>query len=139
MRPFYVLCAAALATAGAFADEPAVEQDFRKIAADGCKNRGDDFIVRGMVNTATEDTLVLSDLAGSRQTMSVALPGRGLLAGLRGVIGKSREEKVYQRLQALHDDSTVVRVTLTCKGQATPVARNITYRTKDGAEESISY
>ena len=139
MRRFYVLCAAALATAGAFADEPAVEQDFSKIASDGCKSRGDDFIVRGMVSTATEDTLVLSDLAGSRKTMSVALPGRGPLAGLRGVIGKSREEKVYQRLQALHDDSTVVRVTLTCKGDATPVARNITYRTKDGSEETISY
>ena len=139
MRPFYALCAAALATASAFADEPAVEQDFSEIAADGCKNRGDDFIVHGLVSTATEDTLVLADPAGSRKTMSVALPGRGPLAGLRGVIGKSREEKVFQRLQELHDDSSIVRVTLTCKGQATPVARNISYRTKDGSEETISY
>ena len=139
MRPFYGLCAAALATAGAFADEPAVEQDFSEIALDGCKNRGDDFIVHGLVSTATEDALVLSDPAGSRMTMSVALPGRGPLAGLRGVIGKSREEKVYQRLQELHDTSTIVRVTLTCKGHATPVARNISYRTKDGSEETISY
>jgi len=139
MRPLYVLCAAALATAGALADEPAVEQEFNKIASDGCKNRGDDFIVRGMVSKANEDTLVLSDLPPSRRTMSVALPGRGPLAGLRGVIGKSREEKVYERLQALHDNGTVVVVTLTCKGNATPVARNISYKTADGSDESISY
>ena len=139
MRRFYVLCAAALATAGAFADEPAVEQDFSDVALDGCKDRGHDFIVQGLVSTATEDTLVLADPAGSRKTMSIALPGRGPLAGLRGVVGKSREEKVYQRLQELHNNSTVVRVTLTCKGHATPVARNISYRTKDGSEETISY
>ena len=135
----YLLCAAALASAGAFADQPAVEQDFSEIASDGCKDRGGDFIVRGMVSSANEDTLVLSDLSNSRSTLSVALPGRGPLAGLRGVIGKSREEKVYQRLQALHDNDTVVLVTLTCKGNAAPVARNISYRTADGAEESISY
>jgi hypothetical protein len=135
----YVLCAAVLATAGTFADEPAVEHDFGKIASEGCKNRGDDFIVRGMVSQANEDTLVLSDLSNSRSTLSVALPGRGPLAGLRGVIGKSREEKVHERLQALHEDNTVLLVTLTCKGNATPVARNISYRTADGSEESISY
>lgn len=139
MRPIHALYAVALATAGAFADEPAVEQDFSEIASDGCKNRGDDFIVRGMVSKANEDTLVLADLSNSRSTLSVALPGRGPLAGLRGVVGKSREEKVYQRLQALHDTDTVVVVTLTCKGNATPVARNISYTTADGSEESISY
>ena len=32
MRPLYLLSAAALATAGSFADEPAVEQDFSEIA-----------------------------------------------------------------------------------------------------------
>lgn len=143
MKAVYALCAtglaAALATAGAFADQPAVEQDFEKIASDGCQNRGDDFIVRGMVNSANEDTLVLSDLSNSRRTLAVSLPGRGPLAELRGVIGKSREEKVYERLQELHDDSSVVTVTLTCKGNATPVARSISYQAADGTEETISY
>jgi hypothetical protein len=139
MRPLYVLCVAALVTAGAFADEPAVERDFDEIASDGCKNRGGDFVVRGMVSKVNEDALVLSDVSNSRRTLSVALPGRGPLAGLRGVFGKSREEKVYERLQALHDDDTVVVVTMTCKGNAAPVARNISFRTEDGAEESISY
>jgi hypothetical protein len=139
MRLFYALFAAALATAGAFADKPAVEHDLSEIASDGCKNRGDDFIVRGMVSQANEDTLVLSALSNSRRTLSVALPGHGPLAGLRGVIGRSREEKVHERLQALQDNDTVVVVTLTCKGNATPVARNISYRAADGSEESISY
>ena len=139
MRPFYVLSVAALATAWAFADQPAVEQDFSEIASHGCKNRGSDFIVRGMVSKANEDSLVLSDPSNSRLTLSVTLPGRGPLAGLRGVIGESREEKVYERLQALHDDSTVVTVTMTCKGDASPVARNISFRAEDGSEESISY
>jgi hypothetical protein len=141
MRPFFGLSVAALATAGALADQPAVEQDFSEIASHGCKDRGGDFIVRGMVSKANEDLLVLTDPANSnsRLTLSVVLPGRGPLAGLRGVVGKSREEKVYERLQALHDNSTVVSVTMTCKGDAAPVARNISFRTKDGTEESISY
>ena len=139
MRPFYLLSAVALATAGALADPPAVEQNLSEIASDGCKNRGGDFVVRGMVSKANEDSLVLSDLSNSRRTLSVTLPGRGPLAGLRGVIGKSREEKVYERLQALHDNNTVVVVTMTCKGNAAPVARNISFRTEDGSEESISY
>jgi hypothetical protein len=141
MKLFYVLYAAALAaaTAGALADSPAVEEDFSEIASEGCKNRGEDFVLRGMVSTANEDALVLSDISNSRSTLSIALPGRGPLAGLRGAFGKSREEKVHERLQALQDDDTVVTVTMTCKGNAAPVARNISFRGADGSEESISY
>jgi hypothetical protein len=138
MKLLHVLCAAALATV-AFADEPAVEQEFDQIASDGCKRRDGDFIIRGMVSNANENTLVLSAPANSRRTVSVELPGRGPLARVRGVFGKSREERVDQLLNRLRDTDTLVVVTLKCKGNATPVARNISYRNADGSEGSISY
>jgi hypothetical protein len=139
MKLLHVLCAAALASTVAFADEPAVEQEFDQIASDGCKRRDGDFIIRGMVSNANENTLVLSAPANSRRTVSVELPGRGPLARVRGVFGKSREERVDQLLNRLRDTDTLVVVTLKCKGNATPVARNISYRNADGSEGSISY
>ena len=139
MRPFYVLCAAAFATTGALANEPAVERDFSDIAADGCRNRDGDFIVRGLVSNANEDTLVLAAPTNSRSTVSVTLPGRGPFARVRGVFGKSREERVDQMLNDLRDTDTLVVVTMKCKGNATPVARSISYRNADGSEGSISY
>lgn len=135
----YALFAAALTATSLFADQPAVEQEFSELATEGCKNRDGDLIVRGMVNNATEDTLVLSDLVGSRSTISVTLPGRGFFAPVRGVFGKSREEKVDEVLNELRERDAVVVVTLKCKGNATPVARSISYKNDDGSEGAITY
>jgi hypothetical protein len=49
------------------------------------------------------------------------------------------KETVDQRLNGLRENQTPVVVTLKCKGNATPVARNISYRTEDGSRGSISY
>lgn len=139
MRQLYLLCAAALAPALATAAEPAIEAEFREIAEDGCKNKNSDYIVRGMVSSANENTLVLAGLDNSRLTLSVDLPGRGPFAGVRGAFGKSREERVNEQLQRLHDDSVPVVVTFTCKRDAAPVARTITFTNLDGTRGSISY
>jgi hypothetical protein len=139
MKRVYVLCLAVLGPTLATAAEPAVEQEFREVAENGCKNRNRDFIVQGMVSNATENTLVLAALDNSRLTLSVELPGRGPFAGLRGAFGKSREERVDEKLNQLRDDSVPVVVTFTCKGDATPVARSITFTDEDGSRGSISY
>ena len=139
MKRAYLLCLATLGPAVATAAEPAVEQEFREIAENGCKDRNRDFVVQGMVSNATENTLVLAGLDNSRLTLSVVLPGRGPFAGLRGAFGKSREERVDEKLNQLRDDSVPVAVTFTCKGDATPVARSITFRNEDGSRGSISY
>jgi hypothetical protein len=139
MRFSQLLCAATLVATAASADNTAVEQEFRKLAGDGCRNRDGDFIVRGMVSNATEDTVVLSDPSDSSSTLSLTLPGRGPFARVRGVFGKSREETVDQQLNGLRENRTPVVVTLKCKGNATPVARNISYRNQDGSRASISY
>ena len=138
MRPFYVLYAAALATAGAFADEPAVEQDFRKIAADGCKNRGDDIVVRGMVSRPLK-TRWCSRISPAHVDGVGRAPRSRPIGGTTGRDWQEQRGKSLPTTSSASRQLYVVRVTLTCKGRATPVARNITYRTKDGAEESISY
>jgi hypothetical protein len=139
MRQVYLLCAAALAPALASAAEPAVEAEFSEIAEDGCKNRNRDFIVRGLVSSANENTLVLAAVDNSRLTLSVELPGRGPFARVRGAFGKSREERVDEQLNQLRDDSVPVVVAFTCKGDAAPVARTITFTNLDGSRGSISY
>ena len=128
-----------MASAIAMAAEPAIEQEFREIAEDGCKDRNRDYIVQGMVSSANENTLVLADVDNSRLTLSVELPGRGPLAGVRGVFGKSREERVNEQLNQLRERSVPVSVTFTCKRDAAPVARAITFTNVDGSRGSIAY
>ena len=68
MKPLYSLVVTALAAStSALAYTPAEERDFSEFAATGCRNRDGDFIIRGMVSSATEDTLVLSGSTGLPQ------------------------------------------------------------------------
>jgi hypothetical protein len=55
----------------------AEERDFGEFAASGCKNRNGHFIIRGLVSSANEGTLVLADPTNAQSTTSVSLPGRG--------------------------------------------------------------
>jgi hypothetical protein len=127
------------AASAALAYKPAVEQEFSEIAAGGCRNRDGDFIVRGMVSSANEETLVLSDPDSPRSTISVTLPGRGPLARAKGVFGKNKYEASDQRLNQLRETRTPVVVTLKCRGQGTPTARQINYENSDGTNASISF
>ena len=68
------------------------EEEFNQIASGGCRNRDGDFIIRGLVSNANEDTVVLSDPDDSRDTMSLSLPGRGPLQRVKGVIGENKHE-----------------------------------------------
>jgi hypothetical protein len=128
-----------LAAGAAFAYKPAIEQEFSNVASQGCRNRDGDFIIRGLVSSADEDTVVLSDPESPRSTLSVTLPGRGPLARAKGVFGKSKYEASDERLNDLRNTRTPVVVTLKCKGGGTPVARNISYEASDGSQVSISF
>jgi hypothetical protein len=116
-------------SASAFADTPAEERDFGEFAAAGCKNRNGDFIIRGLVSSANEGTLVLADPTNSRTTTSVTLPGRG---------GGSREA-TNQTLSELRSSRTPVVVTMKCKGDGTPIAQEISYTNLDGTHGAISF
>ena len=138
MRHIYLVAAFAVSTS-AFAYQPAEERDFGEFAASGCRNRDGDFIIRGIVSSANEDTLVLSDPIDSNSTMSVALPGRGPFARARGVFGTSKREASDKQLNELRSSNTAVVVTLKCKGDATPLAREISYINPDGTHAAISF
>jgi len=127
------------AATAVFAYKPVVEQQFSDVADSGCRNRDGDFIVRGMVSSANEDTVVLSDPNSSRSTISVTLPGRGFFARAKGVFSKSKHETTDERLHALRESKTTVVVTLKCRGSGTPVARNISFEESDGGTASISF
>ena len=139
MRLFILTTTAFLAASSAFAFEPAVERDFDDIASTGCSNRDGDFIVRGMVSNANENTLVLSDPIDARSTLSVTLPGRGPFARVKGAFTKGKYEASAERLNELRTAQEPVVVTLECKGNGTPVARNISYEDSDGERGSISF
>ena len=128
-----------LAASSAVAFKPAVEREFDDIVSHGCNNRNGDFIVRGMVSNANENTLVLSDPANARSTLSVTLPGRGPFARAKGVFTKGKYEASAERLNELRTARSPVVVTLECKGNGTPLARNISYENSDGTQGSISF
>ena len=129
MKLIHLATTALAASAPAFADTPAEERDFGEFAATGCKNRNGDFIIRGLVSSANEGTLVLSDLTSPRTTTSVTLPGRG---------GGSREA-TNQTLSELRSSRTPVVVTMECKGDGTPIAQEISYTSLDGTHGAISF
>ncbi len=139
MRLFLLTAAVGLAATNAFAFKPAVEREFDDIASSGCSNRDGDFIVRGMVSNANENTLVLSDPLDARSTLSVTLPGRGPFARVKGAFTKGKYEASAERLNELRRAREPVVVTLECKGNGTPVARNISYEDSDGTRGSISF
>jgi hypothetical protein len=138
-RVLLLLLATAVTGCAAFSYEPAGEEAFTQIASGGCRNRDGDFIIRGFVSNADEDTVVLSDPDDSRTTMSLALPGRGPLQRVKGVFGRNKYEATDARLNELREARTPVVVTLRCQGDGTPIARSLSYRNGDGERESISY
>ena len=132
MRHLWVSLLAMLGTAcAAFSYEPAGEQEFQQIASGGCRNRDGDFIIRGLVSNADEDTVVLFDPDDSRTTLTLSLPGRGPL--------QRAKEATDAQLNELREARTPVVVTLRCQGDDTPVARSLSYVNAEGSRESISY
>ena len=139
MKRILLIGTTLLVGSAAFAYEPAEERELSDIAANGCRDRDGDFIVRGLVGNATKDTVVLADPADERTSMSLTLPGRGPLARVRGAFGTSKHEAAEIRLNELRADGTPVVATLRCRGNGTPTARNISYFTADGSRESITF
>jgi hypothetical protein len=123
----------------AFSYEPAGEQEFQQIASGGCRNRDGDFMIRGFVSTADEDTVVLFDPDDSRSTISLSLPGRVPLERVKGAFARNKYEATAARFNELRDDRIPVVVTLRCQGDGTPIARSLSYVNEDGDRESISY
>ena len=129
MKHIYLVATALAVSASALADTPAEERAFDEFAASGCQNRNGDFIIRGVVSSANEGTFVLADPTNSRITTSVALPGGG---------GGNREA-TDQTLSQLRTRGTAVVVTLECKGDATPLAKHVSYVNPDGTHSAISF
>jgi hypothetical protein len=128
VKHIYLMATALAISSSAFADTPVEERDFGEFAAAGCKNRNGDFIIRGLVSSANEGTLVLADPTNSRTTTSVTLSGRG-----------GSREATNQKLSELRSSRTPVVVTMECKGDGTPLARAISYVNLDGTNGAISF
>ena len=139
MRSFIFTTTALLAASSAFAYKPTVEREFAEVASRGCSNRDADFMVRGMVSNANENTLVLSDPRDEGSTISVTLPGRGPFARVKGVFTKAKYEASAERLNQLRSTRSPVVVTMECKGNGTPIARNISFANSDGTQASIAF
>ena len=139
MRQLSLLLAMSATGCSAFSYEPAGEQEFQQIASGGCRNRDGDFMIRGFVSSADEDTVVLFDPDDSRTTISLALPRSGPLQSVKGVFGRNKYEATAAQLRELREDRIPVVVTLRCQGDGTPIARSLSYLDEDGDRASISY
>lgn len=139
MKPITLISVALLTGCAGLSYEPTQEQAFGQAAVQGCSSNNGRFIVRGNVSQAYENTVVLSDPADPRSTMSVTLPGRGTLARLRGIVGTSKYEASRQRLNELGASGTPVVVTLECQGGNAPLARDISFVNEDGSRGAISF
>ena len=139
VRPILLACIALSVSGTVAAYKPAEERELSEVAATGCSNKDGEFIVRGLVSNATEDTVILSDTADDRTTMAIKLPGRGIFARAKGVFGTSKYETTEAMLNHLRDDSTPIVVTARCHGKGTPSALNISYVLEGGERESITF
>ena len=127
-----------VAASPAFAQRPAVEREFEDVASRGCKNRDGAFIVRALVSSANDDTLVLADPLDTRNTISATLPGRGPLARVKNAFSKGNEASA-ERLNDLRAQRSMVTVTLECKRAGAPMVRDISFRDSGGAQAAISF
>src|SRR5688572_30783374 len=134
-----ILTALAASSAACVAYTPAQERDFSEFASSRCKNRDGDFIIRGIVSSADEDKVVLSDPRTPLSRVSVTLPGRTPFALVRGVFGTSKHEVGNERLKDLRASHSLVQVTLKCEGGARPQAQEISYANSDGTHAAISF
>jgi hypothetical protein len=137
MKSILAIFIATSAGCAAFSYEPAGEQEFARIASGGCANRDGDFFIRGMLSTADDDSVVLSDPSNPRTTMVLPLPGRGPLVRANGTAGKHAANAA--RMSELRDARTPVVVTLRCRSDGTPIARSIDYPNANGSRASILY
>ena len=139
MRSLLLTTTVLLAASSAFAYKPTVEREFDDVALHGCSNHDADFMVRGMVSAATEETLVLSDPRDERKHDIRNTARQRPARKAKGVFTKGKYEASAERLNQLRSTRSPVVVTLECKGNGTPVARNISFANSDGTQASISF
>jgi hypothetical protein len=136
MKPVVYLSLALLASCASY--QPTREVSFATIAGGGCG--GDDqVIVRGQVGNATENSFVLTDPSEPTSSIAVSLPGRGVLARLKGMVGTNKYEESREVLTRLKADGSPVTVTLNCEGNAAPTAHNLSYTNPDGSRSLITF
>lgn len=137
MKPvLYLSVVALLASCASY--QATREVSFATVAGGGCGGAGQ-VIVRGQVSSATENSIVLTDPDEPTSSMAVRLPGRGMVARLKGMVGTSKYEESNAVLTRLKADGSPVTVTLDCKGNTAPTAQNLSYTTSDGSRSSITF
>ncbi len=136
MKPVLYLSLALLASCASY--QATREVSFATVARGGCGGDGL-VIVRGQVSNATENSIVLTDPGEPTSSIAVRLPGRGVVARLKGMVGTNKYEESHEVLTRLKADGSPVTVTLDCKGNTAPTAQNLSYTNPDGSRSSITF
>ncbi len=95
---------------------PVTESSFDRLVNEGCTRKGDRFAVTAQVNSASRETIVLWDGYDGSRTVAVRLPEQGVGSRMRDVIGKSRYELGFERLNELRISGAPVVFTMRCEG-----------------------
>ena len=140
MKHIYGLVATGLAVTGsAFAYTAAERRDFAEFAATACNNRDGDFVIRGLVSSVNESTLVLADPTNSRITTTITLPGRAPSAASRARWEPASAKRLINRSASFDRSRTPVVVTMKCEGDGTPLAVAIGYSYVGGFNGAVSF
>ncbi len=117
MRSLPLLVLAALTVGcGGVSYRPVIETNLDQLVDDGCRRKGDRFAITAQVNSASRETVVLWDGYDGSRTVAVRLPRQGFGSKLRDVVGKSRYDLGFERLNQLRVSAQPVTFTMRCEG-----------------------
>lgn len=123
-----LILATLLAGCGGVSYRPVQETNLDQLVNDGCKRKGDRFAVTAQVNSASRETVVLWDGYDGSRTVAVRLPKQGFGSKMRDVVGKSRYDLGFERLNQLRASGDPVTFTMRCeKADMAPEADRFSY------------
>jgi len=119
---------------------PVQETDFRQFASEGCTRAGDRFSTSALVSSASRETIVLWDGRDNTRTLAVRLPKQGVGSRMGAIVGKSRYDLGFTRLNELRESGTPIMMTMRCERKnMAPVADRYSYTDRNGQRVQFEF
>jgi len=128
IRSIAVCLAVASAGCSSVSYRPVQETEFDRLVNEGCSRKDERFAVTAQINSASRETVVLWDGYDGSRTVAIRLPKQGMGSRMRDVVGKSRYELGFERLNQLRVSASPVLFSMNCERKdLAPVANRFSY------------